>query len=137
MNLKKGFTLVELLVVIAIIGILASVVWVALNTARAKARDTRVKADIRNLMTAIEMYKNDNNDALPGAGNFDGLITSLKTANLIKASPTYPKSGGSYNYKEAADSYVLCHTPAMESGTDKDKFFYAQDGTTAIGNACP
>jgi len=67
---QKGFTLIELLVVIAIIGILASVVLASLNSARAKARDARRKSDLRQVATALELYKNTNDTyAIPGTGH--------------------------------------------------------------------
>ncbi|MEK7652206.1 MAG: prepilin-type N-terminal cleavage/methylation domain-containing protein [Patescibacteria group bacterium] len=60
-NKNKGFTLIELLVVIAIIGLLASVVLLALNSARAKSRDAKRLADVRQLATALELRYNDYN----------------------------------------------------------------------------
>lgn len=53
---KKGFTLIELLVVVAIIGILTSMALVALSDARQRARDARRVSDIRQIMTALELY---------------------------------------------------------------------------------
>ena len=58
-NKNKGFTLIELLVVIAIIGLLASVVLLALNSARAKSRDAKRLADVRQIASAFELYFND------------------------------------------------------------------------------
>ncbi|PIQ92152.1 MAG: hypothetical protein COV70_01320 [Parcubacteria group bacterium CG11_big_fil_rev_8_21_14_0_20_39_22] len=53
---NKGFTLIELLVVIAIIGMLSSVVLASLNSARAKARDARRIADLKQMSTALEFF---------------------------------------------------------------------------------
>ncbi len=59
---KKGFTLIELLVVIAIIGLLSTLSIIALNSARARARDAKRISDVRQIQLALEMYYNENND---------------------------------------------------------------------------
>ena len=51
-----GFTLIELLVVISIIVLLARVVMTSLNTARAKARDSRRISEIKQIQKALELY---------------------------------------------------------------------------------
>jgi len=61
MSLKKGFTLIELLVVVAIIGLLASIVMTSLNSARAKAKDTRRITNVREIEKALELYYDINN----------------------------------------------------------------------------
>ena len=88
---KQGFTLIELLVVIAIIGLLSTLSIVALNQARARSRDARRIADIKQIQTALEMYYNDNN-AYPAtatvvAGGRIGSSTNPYMA-IIPSAPT-------------------------------------------------
>lgn len=63
---KEGFTLIELLVVIAIIGLLATVVLIAVGTPRKAARDARRKYDIRQVSLAMDLCYDDI-DCGPGA----------------------------------------------------------------------
>lgn len=65
---ESGFTLIELLVVIAMVGMLSSVVLASLNTARAKARDVRRKADLVQIRTALQLYY-DNSNSFVGTGS--------------------------------------------------------------------
>ncbi len=83
---QNGFTFVELLVVIAIIGLLASVVLLALNSARAKSRDAKRLAEARAISTAQVAYFDDQ---LPNAYATD--ITSLVTGGYLQTVPSYPQ----------------------------------------------
>ena len=68
---KQGFTLIELLVVIAIIGILSTIGLVALNGARAKARDTKRLNDVRQYALAMQFYADGANTFIPTGNGCD------------------------------------------------------------------
>jgi len=90
MQNQRAFTLIELLVVIAIIGLLATIVLVSLNTARAKARDTKRLSDIRQIIIALEMFYDangrypDNNDGISGSGECVGDGVSCGSSNVFE-----------------------------------------------------
>jgi type II secretion system protein G len=128
-----GFTLIELLVVIAVIGLLASVVLVALNSSRAKARDARRRADLKQVATALEFYYNDNNrypTASTWYGPFSmhdgtytqasgplGWIPNLAPQYLVSL-PTDPKPLGidtSYYYYSDGRDYKLLNFQTVET----------------------
>lgn len=59
--MKKGFTLIELLIVVAIIAILAAIAVPNFLEAQVRSKVSRTKADLRTLVTALEVYYIDNN----------------------------------------------------------------------------
>ena len=87
---KKGFTLIELLVVIAIIGILASIVYASLSTAREKARDAQRAEAVKTLKAALEVYQNRYGEYPPIAveGRGESIIV-LKDSLITKDNNNY------------------------------------------------
>ena len=99
---QKGFTLIELLIVISIIAFLASIVLYAFNSARAKARDVRRRADMRQISNALYLFY-DKNGAMPqnynpnggacqGDGYYEQSMGELVTAGLLAKVPSDPRN---------------------------------------------
>ena len=90
---NKGFTLIELLVVIAIIGTLSGIVLVSLGGARSKARDATRQSDMRQVISAQEMYYDDQSAYLTAAA---GTSTPAITGYLRAL--TDPLSSADYTW---------------------------------------
>jgi len=87
------------LVVIAIIGLLATLSVLSLNNARAKARDAKRVADVKQMMTALELYFNDNqqytSSLAPGEQIASGTTVYM---NVVPTPPTPPVAIQAYTY---------------------------------------
>jgi prepilin-type N-terminal cleavage/methylation domain-containing protein len=111
---RKGFTLIEMLIVITIIALLASLILVGMGGARAKARDARRIADLRDVQNALELYYSSNS-AYPDATTWSALATQLESVNVNKL-PNDPNANDSYEYCPGTDN--LSYTLAAQLETD-------------------
>ncbi len=107
---KRGFTLIELLVVIAIIGILATLAVLSLGDARVQARDARRAHDLRQLQTAVELYKATNVSAPQVSSsevtNWSTLQSALQSY-LAAGLPTDPVGTNPYLYCASGERYIF------------------------------
>lgn len=133
-NKQTGFTIVELLIVIVVIGILAAITIVAYNGIQAKARDTRRRNDVAQIVQAIHLYNVDVGDfAEAGCGN--GIGTGYVASDYDGAGPFRPimtcLTDGKYLPRALVDpsgqqscSGLTCYT-YMKSSCALGTFVYA------------
>lgn len=103
-----GFTLIELLVVIAIIGILSSIVLIAINPAQriAEAKDSQRRSDISSIKTALMAYytanqrfpEHDPDPAVWDDSHTGTFISALVDGGYLKNMPDDPISAYPYRY---------------------------------------
>ena len=93
-SFKRGFTLIELLVVIAIIGILAAIVLVSLNLARAKARDANRVASLGEMGKFIAVNDTDPRSTFWDASTLGNPACSTNAYCDIYSDPNPPISTG-------------------------------------------
>jgi len=92
-NNDKGFTLIELMVVILILGILASIAIPRFVSKKAEAVDSRVKADIKIIQNAVDLFYIEKN-------RYPVAIEELVNTGYLKEVPKNPRTGYPYNYED-------------------------------------
>lgn len=143
---SQGFTLIELLVVIAIIGILSTLLMANFVGIRQRARDAQRKADIRQMQSALELYRSDNG-SYPAANVVNSSDTTLgsspcPTPSAFKSSdgtttymaqiPCDPLgttgvfNDGNYYYKTTTSGYEIA--ACLENSADGDAYAGTFDG---------
>lgn len=117
-----GFTLIELMVTISIIGVLMAIGVVSYTHANRNARNARRAADIEQVRSALEMYRNDH-PQYPAGNNWTNLINTLNDGGYLGGSTQIedPREGVySYTYNNPPPTapapgsncraYSLCYT---------------------------
>ena len=80
---QAAFTLIELLVVITIIGILAGIALPAMQNAQVSARQVAVLSNVKQIVTSLRLYAQDNDGKFPTYANPGGVTgtATLTTSN--------------------------------------------------------
>jgi general secretion pathway protein G len=98
---SKGFTLVELLIVVGIIGILATLLMANFIGVRQRARDAQRKSDLRQIQSALELYRSDQGtypDSLSYSCPESAPLTGGSPANTyMQKIPCDPSGASGYN----------------------------------------
>ena len=102
---RKGFTLIELLVVIAIIAILAAILFPVFSKAREKARQTACTSNLKQMVLALQIFTQENDEKLPMA---NAAWSSLSLPAKVLRCPTKGnRTANAYVYNGFADGLTL------------------------------
>lgn len=122
----KGFTLIELMVVIVILGILAAIIAPRIIGRTDEAKVTEAKVQMRNIETALKLYKLDNGVYPSSEQGLEALVSKPSAGTI----PRNWREGGYLEKKKVPDdpwgnAYV--YASPGQSG-DYDIISYGADG---------
>ena len=123
---RKGFTLIEIMVVIVILALLAALVGPKLMGRTDDAKITDARVQIKNIETALKLYKLDNGN-YPTTEQGLGALVEKPTVGVI---PKSYKDGGYLESKKVPKdpwSNDYLYVSPGEHG-DYDIFSYGSDG---------
>ena len=110
MKVKKGFTLVEILIVIGIVGLILTIVVIALNGKQEQIRDAKRISDINALHDALEVVKNQvgTYDRAYCDLTFVSLCAKNDNSELVKILPSLSSMNDPKVLNTACDNYEVC-----------------------------
>lgn len=142
---QEGFTLIELLIVIAIIGILSTLLMTNFIGIRQRARDAQRKSDIRQIQSALELYRSDTGSyPVSTAGNTLNSTACPSSSSFTYSGTTYMQQipcdplgssyyhSGSYYYSSNGSTYTLATCLENTADTDVSSSF-SGDATCTSG----
>ena len=86
----RGITLIEMMVVIVILGILATIIFTRVADRPEQARRTKAAVEIRQMQTALELFKLDHGFYPTTEQGLDALVRAPTTGRIPY---NYPASG--------------------------------------------
>lgn len=132
---KKAFTLIELLVVIAIIGLLSTLSILALNQARARARDTKRISDVRQIQTALELYYNEVGDYPADINPGEPIASTNNTYLAAVPTPPTPVDGSGCPGTQPEYTYAKTGSGVAGDASYTIKYCLGADVNTVPGNS--
>jgi len=125
-GMQRGFTLIELLVVIGIIAMLSAILFPVFGRAREKARQTACLNNQRQVVTAILIYAEDNDELFPASS---AVWQTMSSSPKSLVCPSYKSGINGYVYNNA-----LSAAP-VGAITSPDQTLVTGDGTHAASTS--
>ena len=119
---RKGFSLVELLVVISIIAVLIGFLMANFVGVRQRGRDAQRKSDLRQMQSALEMYRSDNG-SYPTSSPFTTCgSTWISGGNTyMQKVPCDPSTVTAYTYSTLDSGLTYSIVACLENQNDTEK----------------